>query len=222
MSSIPSHAGNYDSSDSVDPRQHMAAATVAPASAVGASTSAVGASTSRPAPALPGPASAAGAGLLALLAVPVLELLDRGRPASAGCTASALPRETGPPGPYLGGSRWSGSPGHVGASTQRTAGKLRLPSAALSPRAVGGLLPAYGRGRVASPTPHHPSGDVSRPTAYRHIAAAGRFRAAAAHGRLGNCRPGPVLGRWAGVVPSARRRRPPLRTRNFGGGALRQ
>ena len=38
MSSIPSHAGNYDSSDSVDPRQHMAAATVAPASAVGAST----------------------------------------------------------------------------------------------------------------------------------------------------------------------------------------
>ena len=214
MSSIPSHAGNYDSSDSVDPRQHMAAATVAPASAVGASTSRPRARPSGPR--LGGrrrpPGAPGGAGLGA----------PRRPPRLGGLRRLLLPRETGPPGPYLGGSRWSGSPGHVGASTQRTAGKLRLPSAALSPRAVGGLLPAYGRGRVASPTPHHPSGDVSRPTAYRHIAAAGRFRAAAAHGRLGNCRPGPVLGRWAGVVPSARRRRPPLRSRNFGGGALRQ
>ena len=78
----PESCGYYDSSDSVDPRQHMAAATVAPASAVGASTS-------RPAPALPGPASAAGAGLLARLAAPVLVLLDRGRPASAGYAASS-------------------------------------------------------------------------------------------------------------------------------------
>ena len=157
MSSIPSHAGNYDSSDSVDPRQHMAAATVAPASAVGASTSRPRARPSGPR--LGGrrrpPGAPGGAGLGAPRPRP---------PRLGGLRRLLLPRETGPPGPYLGGSRWSGSPAHVGASTRHAADQRRSPSAVLQPRAIGfadASSPLGGR-LLAEP----PTGSSRRPGAF--------------------------------------------------------